>query len=207
MGNFIEFSERDVKAKGATRGVLPNREKIKSYYFDDEYAHVELLHTITPFSHAKASLLYPGCGADILFPLLYLEHLFPQLTDVHCTFVDTQDNQKLIETVLDDIEIPFSRKKNRISFYWRETMVNISFIVENIFNIIDSLPPFDIYFERAFRIMKDKHTEYEQTIVGKLAPGGILISDSGFQNTSLQKIDVPKELSAYGEMVMGRKEK
>jgi len=207
MGYFIEFSERDVKTKGATRGVLPNREKIQSYCFDDEYAHLELLHTITPSSHAKASLLYPGCGADILFPLLYLEHLFPQLTEVHCTFVDTQDNQRLIETVLDDIGIPFSRKKNKISFYWKDTGVNISFIVENIFNIIDFLPPFDIYFERAFRIMKDGHTDYEETVVGKLAPGGILISDSGFLQTSLQEISVPKELSAYGEMVMGRKEK
>ena len=179
----------------------------KNFLFDDEYARLELLQTIPPFSHTKASFLYPGCGADILFPLLYMEGLFPQLKEAEFTLVDIQNNQKLIETVLDEIGIPFSRKKDKMTFYWKETLVIISFRVGDIFEIVYSLPLFDIYFERSFRIMKDGHTEYEQTIVEKLAPGGILISDSGFQNTSLKKIDVPKELSKYGEMVMGKKEK
>ncbi|MDO8656654.1 MAG: hypothetical protein Q7K45_05425 [Nanoarchaeota archaeon] len=207
MDNLIIYQEREIEPKGAVKGILPDAEKIKNFLFDDEYARLELLQTITHFSHIKASFLYPGCGADILFPLLYIERLFPQLQEVHCTFVDTQDNQKLIETVLDDIGIPFSRTKNKISFYWKESVVNISFIVEDIFGIVNSLPAFDIYFERAFRIMKDGHTNYEQTIVQKLNPDGILISDSGFQNTPLKKIDVSKELSVYGEMVMGKKEK
>ena len=206
MANFIEFRERDIRPKGAQKGVLPNEEKIQSYCFDDDYSHLTLLQALTTFPQTHITFLYPGCGADVLFPLLYMERLFPQLQNAECTFVDTQDNQKLIETVLDDIGIPFGRTKNKISFYWKDTVVNISFIVENVFNIIDSLPPFDIYFERAFRIMKDGHTDYEQKIVEKLNPDGILISDSGFANTSLQKIDVPKELSKYGEMMMGRKE-
>ncbi len=207
MGHFIEFQEREVKARSARKGVLPSREKIRSYCFDADYAHLDLLPALTPFPHTHASFLYPGCGADILFPLLYMERLFPQLKGADCIFVDTRDNQKLIETLLDDIGIPFSRKKNKISFYWKETLVGITLEIENIFEIVDSLPSFDIYFERAFRIMKDGHDDYEQKIVQKLNLGGILISDSGFQNTSLQKIDVPKELSVYGEMVMGRKEK
>ncbi len=69
--------------------------------------------------------------------------------------------------------------------------------------MITTLPTFDIYFERAFRIMRERHPEYEQKIVEKLNRGGILISDSGFQDTTLRKIMVPKELSAYGEMVLG----
>lgn len=207
MANFIEFRERDLRPRGAQKGILPNREKIQTYCFESEYAPISLLQSISLFSHTQATLLYPGYGADILFPLLYMEQLFPQLKEAEYTFVDTQDNQKIIETVLDDIGIPFSRKKNRIKFYWNDTLVQVSFIVENVFNIGDSLPAFDIYFERAFRIMKGGHADYEQKIVKKLNSGGILISDSGFVNTSLKKIEVPKELSKYGEMVMGRKEK
>ncbi len=207
MGNFVELMERDITAQGARKGIFPDEEKIRSFCFDDEYAHVGLLQALTPFPHTRTTLLYPGCGADILFPLFYLEQLFPQLREVHCTFVDPQDNQKMMETILDDIGIPFSRKKNKIIFYWKDMLVAISFVVDDIFSIIDSLPPFDIYFERSFRIMKGGHEDYEQKIVEKINPDGILISDSGFQNTSLQKIDVPKELSVYGEMVVGRKEK
>lgn len=207
MENLIIYHEREIKPQSAIKGILPNRKKIKDFLFEDEYNALQLLSAIAPFSHTRAALLYPGCGADILFPLLYLERLFPQLTNVYCTFIDIQDNQGLIETLLDDIEMPFSRKKKEISFYWKGIFVTISFIVEDIFRIVGSLPAFDIYFERAFRIMKDGHANYEQIVVEKLNPGGILISDSGFQNVSLQKINVPKELSMYKEMKMGIKEK
>lgn len=205
MENLIIYNERYIKPKGAKKGIIPNAEKIKSYCFYDDYAHLTQLRTITTFSHTKATFLYPGCGADVLFPLLYMERLFPQLQEAKFMLVDIQDNQKLIETVLDDIGLPFSRDKERIIFYWKEIKVTIVFIIDNIFLILDSLLPFDIYFERAFRIIKEGHAEYEPKIIEKLAPGGILISDSGFQEVKLERIEVPKELSVYGEMVMGRK--
>ena len=207
MENLIIYLEREIKPKGAVKGVLPDERRIREFLFEDEYHTLQLLQTITTFPHTRATLLYPGCGADVLFPLLYIEQLFPRLTEMHCTFVDAQDNQKLIETVLDEIRIPFSRKKNKINFYWKDTRTTISFIVGDIFNLIDSSPPFDIYFERAFRIMKDGQEGYEQKIVNKLKAGGILISDSGFQKVKLRKLDAPKGLSAYGEMVVGVKEK
>ncbi len=204
MHNMVVYEERDIKPRGAQKRIYPDKIKIKEYLFDDEFAALGTLSALD-FPKTKASFLYPGCGADILFPLLFLEKAFPQLKEVEFWFVDLQDNQRLIETVLDDIGIPFSRKKKGLNFYWKKTPVRVLFIVENIFDLVDSLPSFDIYFERAFRIMKDDHQDYEQKIVEKLSPGGILISDSGFGNTSLRKIKVPPELSKYGEMVVGRK--
>ncbi len=205
VDNLIIYEEREIKPTGARKGSFPDERKIKEYLFEDEFSALTALVAV-PFAKNSASFLYPGCGADVLFPLLYMERLFPQLKEAELTLVDTQDNQKLIETVLDDIGLPFSRKKNKLHFYWKETFVIISFVVDNIFGIIGSLPTFDIYFERAFRIMKDAHPDYEQKIVEKLSPGGILISDSGFQGAKLRKIEVPPELSKYGEMVVGRKE-
>lgn len=205
MENFIIYQEKEIKPKGAKKGTFPDERKMKKYLFKNEFSVLTSL-IAAPFFKNSASFLYPGCGADVLFPLLYMERLFPQLKEAEFTFVDTQDNQKLIETVLDYIGIPFSRKKNKIHFYWKDTSVTILCMVGDIFGIIDSLPAFDIYFERAFRIMKGGHVDYEQSIVEKLTPGGILISDSGFQNVKLKKIDVPKELSKYGEMMVGVKE-
>lgn len=206
MENFIIYQEKEIKPKGAKKRTFPDERKMKEYLFEDEFSALTALMAV-PFSKNSASFLYPGCGADVLFPLLYMERLFPQLQEAEFTLVDIQNNQKLIETVLDDIGIPFSRKNNRLQFYWKDTLVNISFVIGNIFEMVDSLPPFDIYFERAFRIMKDGHTDYEQKIVEKLNQGGVLISDSGFQNINLHKMVVPKELSKYGEMVVGRKKK
>ena len=75
----------------------------------------------------------------------------------------------------------------------------------SIFQILPQIPPFDIYFERAFRIMKDGHENYEKQIYQKLKPKGILISDSGFQNSPLEKVEVSQKLSAYKEMIIGVK--
>lgn len=66
-------------------------------------------------------------------------------------------------------------------------------------------PEFDIYFERAFRIMKDQMEGYESQVFEKLSSGGVVISDSGFKEVGLEKIDLPISLSAYQEMMAGLK--
>ena len=75
----------------------------------------------------------------------------------------------------------------------------------NIFQIMPTIPAFDIYFERAFRIMKDGHEEYESKIYHQLKSNGIIISDSGFQQQPLEKIKVSPQLSSYQEMIIGIK--
>ena len=206
MGELLTYKARAIQAKGADNTVLPDETRLKQQFFQDDYENLSLLKNIPPFTLTTATLLYPGCGADIVFPLQYIERLFPALEQAECIFVDQCEIQDTIKTVLDDIGIPFSEYQDTIKFYWNGKDVRITFLVGDIFELITAIPTIDIYFERTFRIMRERHPEYEQKIVEKLNRGGILISDSGFQNTILRKITVPKELSAYGEMMMGVKE-
>jgi len=54
--------------------------------------------------------------------------------------------------------------------------------------------------------MRDNIPNYENNILNKIKPNGILISDSGFTEQNLKTIEVPKILSSYQEMIIGIKE-
>ena len=206
MGFLISYEERAVKAKGLNKLATPNEEKVKEYLFPDEYQNLALLKDIPRMEYSETPILfYPGCGADILMPLKYVEFLFPRLRDITFIFNDTDNNLGLIKTILDDVGISFQQKKNTLAFYWNNILVNLQFIQGNVFQILPKIPSFDVYFERAFRIMKDDHPEYENRIYQKLNSNGLLISDSGFQHLPLEKMKVSQELSAYREMIIGIK--
>ena len=208
MGFLISYEERAVKAKGLNKLAKPDQEKIQQYLFPDEYQNLSLLLNLPKLGLPENLILfYPGCGADILMPLKYIESLFPRLRDITFIFNDTDNNLGLIKTILDDVGISFQQKKNNLAFYWNNILINLRFIQGNIFQILPQIQSFDIYFERAFCIMKDEHPDYENHIYHKLNSDGILISDSGFQHLSLEKMEVSQELSAYKEMIIGIKNK
>jgi hypothetical protein len=206
MGFVISYEERPVQAKGLNKLAKPKEEKIQEYLFPDEYQNLILLADIPRMKYPEHPLLfYPGCGADILMPLKYSEILFPRLRHITFLFNDVDHNLGLIKTILDDVGVTFKEKKNFLQFYWNGILVDLRFIQGNIFQNLHQVPAFDIYFERAFRIMKDDHPSYEEQIYLKLKPNGILISDSGFQQLPLEKVDVSQQLSSYKEMIIGVK--
>ncbi len=206
MGFLISYEERPVKAKGLHKLAQPSQEKLKEYFFPDDYQNLSLLSALPEIQYPEnPTLFYPGCGADILFPLKYVELLFPRLRKITFILNDLDNNFGLIKTILDDVGVSFSEKKKTLKFYWNDILVDLEFIQGNVFEILPHLPSFDIYFERAFRIMKDYHEGYEEQIYQKLNPGGILISDSGFQHLPLERIEVSRELSSYKEMIIGVK--
>lgn len=204
MPNLINLVEKEVMPKGLDQKALPNQKKIKNYFFDDEYSNLKLLKNL-PKQKSKhtMSLFYPGCGSDILTPLHYIEELFTEIKQLNCMLIDKDNNLGLIKTILDDIGITFTEQGNTMQFYWNNILINIEFITANVFQI--DLPTFDIYFEKAFRIMKDNSHYYEENIFRKLNQKGVLISDSGFSHLPLEKIDVPSHLSGYNEMIIGVK--
>ena len=208
MGEVISFSERKVKAKGLDVTKFPNEDKIKSYIFSGDYDKIQLLNefSVPPLKSKSIKLFYPGCGVDILFPLIYLDKLFPEINEAKLAFVDTENTLGLIKPVLDEVGIHFSEKGNQISFYWNNKLISLKFITGNVFKILDEIKDYDVYFEKAFRIMREKVPDYEEKVVKNLASGGILISDSGFSNTNLKNLNVSKELSTYGEMFIGVKD-
>ena len=219
MGAIISYIARTIGAKGLNKEALPDDHKVKSYLFQEEREQLKLLRQLPAFEQKSVSLLYPGCGADILFPLFYLEQLFPKLEQAQLTLIDRHHPAAVIKTVLDDVgvslaEVSYVESANvarendtTIRFYWKKSLMTIHFREANIFEILNQLPSFDFYFERAFRIMKNGHSQYERKIVEKLMPGGLVVSDSGFLNLPLTYYPIPPQLSVYGEMVVGKKEK
>lgn len=206
MGEIISYEERIVIAKGLNPKNQINQKKLKTYFFKEDYHSLKLLDSIkVPFQKEELTLLYPGCGADILFPLIYLEKLFPKVIRANFIFVDLEDNLGIIKSILDEIGISFEENNNQIQFYWKKKLINLQFLTQNIENYLNQLTSIDLYFERAFRIMKERIIEYEPKIINLLSPGGIIISDSGFESADLIKIEVPQELSAYREMIIGVK--
>ena len=140
-------------------------------------------------------------------PLNVSLKLFPQIKTANLTFVDEEYNLGLIKTVLDEIGISFAENsKNNIKFYWKDTLINLNFILRKIELHLPNQETVDIYFEKAFRIMRDNIFNYESNILEKIKPNGILISDSGFTKQNLQLIEVPKILSSYQEMIIGIKD-
>ena len=206
MPNLIIYEEKKVEAKGLNSNNKISQEKLKSYFFEDDYQNLELLNKISiPFEKTEISLLYPGCGTDILFPLIYLDKLFPQLNKANLTFVDEDNNLGMIKTILDEVGISFSEDKSQIQFHWNHKLITLTFVMKKIENHFSELQSYDIYFEKAFRIMRDYIFDYENKILSKLNENGVIISDTGFENQNLKQITVSKELSSYKEMIIGLK--
>jgi hypothetical protein len=206
MDEMIFYQSNKISSKGKNINNKIDKNKLKSYFFKKEYDKLVLLDNVsTPtLTPTLPILFYPGCGADMFSPLLYLDKLFPEIKQAKLIFVDNEDCLSLLKTVLDDVGITFSGRRKKIKFYWNNKLITLIFVKDFVQNILDKYN-YDIYFERAFRIMKDNLDNYETNVVKQLNPGGILISDSGFQDQNLQLIEVPKNLSAYNEMIIGIK--
>ncbi|MBU0460581.1 MAG: hypothetical protein KKH52_03500 [Nanoarchaeota archaeon] len=205
MSNLIFYEDKKVPAQGLNHQNKIDENKLKSYFSFDDYENLNLLDNLPKFNHQNPTLLYPGCGVDIFFPLIYLEKLFPKVKQAYFIFNDLDLTLGMIKTCLDDVGISFSEENNRINFYWKNILINLEFIYGNIIEILSKINSFDIYFERAFRIMKDALPHYENIIFSKLNQSGLLISDSGFQEQKLKKINVSQDLSLYEEMIIGIK--
>jgi hypothetical protein len=209
MSKLIITNEKIVIPKGANLNNQIDKEKLKEQFFNQDYENLKLLELIEPINYLQeeVTLLYPGCGIDIFSPLIYLEKLLPNVKKANLIFVDTMSCLGIIKTIIDNVNITFSEEKNKsITFYWNKLLINLKFKESDIHDLIEQLN-YDIYFERAFRIMKEQLPNYEHLVYKQLNNYGILISDSGFKSQELKKIKVPQELSAYKEMIIGTKEK
>ncbi|MBU0470696.1 MAG: hypothetical protein KKA62_04185 [Nanoarchaeota archaeon] len=207
MGELITFEEKAVIVKGLDRLALPDEDKVKNQFFSEEYSLLLQLKDSCnlTLTKKKPTLFYPGCGSDILTPLIYLESLFPQTTEADLIFNDENNTFGLIKTILDEVGVSFQEQDNHLCFYWKNILIHLEFIQGDAFSLIREIPPFEIYFEKAFRIMKSYHQDFEDLVYEKLAEKGILISDSGFQDKDLKKVPVPEALSSYQEMIIGIK--
>ena len=210
MSNLIVLEEKDISAKGVNQNNIINEEKLKNHFFSEDYDNLKLIERIPKLNlnENKPVLIYPGCGADVFFPLIYMQEIFPDKREFKFIFIDLENYLGLIKTILDDVGVSFeeSKKENKINFYWEKIKIELEFVNEDISKVIEKLPNYDLYFERAFRIMKERILDYEKRILQKLNSKGIIISDSGFEEVKLNRIEVSSKLSSYGEMVIGIKD-
>jgi len=206
MSSIIIYESKNIKAKGLSKKDIINQEKLLSYFLDGDYEKLSALDEINiNHNKQKISLLYPGSGADVFVPLIYLQKLFPNVQKARLTFVDLEDNLGLIKTLLDDVGVSFKEGKDKIKFYWGSKLIELKFISTRIEHYLKKEKDFDVYFEKAFRLMRDQLYGYENQIVSLLNKEGVLISDTGFLNKELDYVDIPKNLSSYEEMVLGIK--
>jgi len=199
MENLISIMGRNIKAQGLNKSALPDRRKIKELVFSDYLPYLDNLPQLNLPSNPL--LFYPGCGSDILMPLLYVEKMFPAIKEFSFLFIDINDLLQLIQTTLDEVGVSFSQDGNKIDFYWDEKLIHLEFQQGDVSKI--DLPEYDLYFEQFFRIMKPEG--FEEIAYNKLKSNGILISDNGFQKFPLEKKNSPQGLSPYGEMIIGIK--
>lgn len=202
---FICTVQRRVEALGATRSSV-SAVSFEKVVFLADIEKLELLSSVVVSVETSVPLLlYAGSGCDVVFPLEYVRLLFPAIKSLSCVFVDVIPQQGLIETVLDDLGISFARDGNVLMFWWGDILVRLRIVTCDVFSFIDTFSGFDIYFERAFRIMKDGQDKYEAEVATRLNTGGVVISDSGFLGVGLDYVIVDPTLSVYGEMVVGKK--
>ena len=203
MGELLIFMEKKVKPKGLNPRAVPTH--LEKYLFQADYQHLSALTLPTLTLPSQPVILYPACGVDIMYLLLFIQKILPSPSLISLMLNDLDHTLGIIKTILDDIGISFAETKKGITFYWHNLLVQADFYPGNIFSLLPELPSFDLYFERAFRIMKEEDPHYESKVFQKLNHQGILISDSGYQDQPLTRISVPAELSSYGEMIVGIK--
>ena len=103
MGWVISFEEKPVKAKGLNKLVKPYPEKVQQYFFPEDYQNLSLLLDLPRLEYPENPILfYPGCGADILFPLKYVEYLFPRLRKITLVLNDLDNYFRLLKKFLED---------------------------------------------------------------------------------------------------------
>ena len=84
MANLISYVARYVKPKGLNPDNKP--QDIDQYLLDDDLKKLDLIKKIPKIKVGNPTIFYPGCGADILFPLHYLQIFNPK--EVSFVFMD-----------------------------------------------------------------------------------------------------------------------
>ena len=151
-------------------------------------------------SKEKITLFYPGSASDIATPLLYILTQF-KTKKATLIFVDVDHQILGLKNALKTLNVKFKQNNHVLKFNINKIPFTLKFYQYDIHQV--PLPKFNVYFEKAFRIMKTD--QFEKRIYDKLEPNGILIADNGYKQFKLKKLKAPKKLSAYKDMIIAIK--
>jgi len=156
------------------------------------------------------SIFNPGSEADIISPLLVLDACV-DLKEEHnilLCFVDLKDldiviRERIKKTILNSSpKLNIKENYTDIRFKLKNSDITIRYIKKDALRFIDKMDCFDIYFERAFDIIRSDDKEYPQKILKKT--NHIIFSDKPIANDTIirksgfKKIKLSKNLKNIG---------
>ena len=198
-----------------------NYEKLKSGSFKDEFAtYLKLKQHFNGHKLKKDKITFfnPGAGGDIINPILFIDAL-TEAKELELIFFDPRFYYMFVIEGLKEIidNFKYNIKLNNstavIKFKINKTKYNLVYIGRDAFaRIPDEIKAgFDIYYERAFRLFRDDQNLYMALVFEKMNPGGLAITDWGFnkpvlEKGNLKKIDnLPKDFGIYKNLTIYKK--
>lgn len=157
----------------------------------------------------EITFFYPGCGDDIVNPLL-LSDVLLRFKTINLVLVDVELFD--IISILENQNIRFKSKKskNRITVNFKQKNKQVN-IIHYAKNALDEWPAelqngFDVYFERAFEICRRDDPFFITRILNNINKNGLLVSDCGFcdktiiEKNSFREIKVPANFGFYNNL-------
>jgi len=207
-----------------------NLEEIKKYLYPEEFnSYLSLMKIFenNKYSKSNITLFYPGCGADVVNPLLFLDILLDWKNTRAITLIYA-DTSSIAPMFIGETVDKITGVKNVVKFI-SEDEAHISFTINNcritlvyiLADVLQKLPQildkgFDIYFERAFEIFRADEAMFIRYVLEHVNKNGLLISDCGFCRQDMLKkygfVDfgpkkLPSELGLYNTLKIYKKEK
>ena len=190
----------------------------------DEFLHVDEIDASEHITEGlldkeRLTFFYPGCGLDVVQPLLYASKIC-SAEHIRFVFADKDISADEIASLMLQLTDNHNFRVKKIDkntevaeFFFQDR--DISFICKSG-NVLTQIPKelkdgYDVYFERAFEIFREENQSFLPNILDHLNKDGIVISDAGIPKElakDLEKIKVsPKArpLGFYKRLSMYRK--
>ena len=175
----------------------------------DSFLKIKKIFKNKKLKKPEITFFYPGCGDDIINPLLLSDALLGYKT-INFVLVDIELFD--IINVLKHLDIKFKEKKSKnkitISLKQKNKKINIIHCAKNV---LDKWPAelqegFDVYFERAFEVCRRDDPFFVKRVFDNMNKDGLLVSDCGFYNTTIIKknnfkqVKVPTSFGFYNNL-------
>jgi predicted GNAT superfamily acetyltransferase len=162
----------------------------------------------------EITLFYPGCGDDIINPLLLSDALLSYKT-VNLVLIDVELFNVMSYFRKNNIKFKSKRSKNKITVNIKTKTKTIN-LIHYAKDALSDWPAelqqgFDVYFERAFEICRRDDPFFVKRVLNNLNKDGLLISDCGFYDISvlksnnLKQIKVPSNFGFYDNFKIFKK--
>jgi hypothetical protein len=158
----------------------------------------------------ELTLFYPGCGVDIVQPLIYASKIVPSAKklgfiladlnvsadDVISLMVQLTGNRNYRKKMID-------KNTERVIFRFKDKKISFTCKTGDVLTDMPSeiVNGYDVYFERAFEICREDKPSFLKRAIHHLNQDGIIITDAGLDKgltDNLKKLPVSSKAKALG---------